>query len=143
MMLLSLLMLASAAAPASEPGPVLRVEVPNLRGNRGDLIVMVFPESAAGDYPTKYASAIVTRTVRLSEHTGPIVVEGLAPGRYALRVHHDENADGKLQKRLFRPQEGLAFSSGAKLRWNGPPKFKDAVFELAGEVTQRVVMTYP
>jgi len=138
MTLLTLLLLASA------PAPVLRVEVPNLRGTRGgDLIVMVFPELAADDYPTKYQSALMTRTFRVSELSGPILLEGLAPGRYALRVHHDENADGKLQKRLFIPKEGLAFSNGAALSWNGPPAFSDAAFELSGDATQRVLMTYP
>jgi uncharacterized protein (DUF2141 family) len=141
MMLLALLMLVGAAAP--EAPPVLRLEVQNLRNTRGNLIIMVFPQSAAGDFPTKYQGALITRTVRLSELTGPILLEGLAPGRYALRVHHDENADGKLQKRLFIPKEGLAFSNGAALRWSGPPSFSEAAFELSGDVTQTVVVTYP
>lgn len=110
-----LLMLLLASAPV--PPPVLRLEVQNLRNTRGNLIVMVFPQSAAGDFPTKYQRALVTRTVVLSELTGPILLEGLAPG--------------------------LAFSNGAALRWSGPPSFSDAAFELAGDVTQKVVVTYP
>lgn len=145
MSLLLLMLLASAPVPAPAPvrTPVLTVEVQKLRGTRGHLVVMVFPERAAKDFPTRYPAALVTRTFALSEGAGPFVLEGLPPGRYALRVHHDENADGQLQKRLFIPQEGLAFSGGATLRWSGPPSFSEAAFLLSGDVTQTVVLTYP
>lgn len=131
-----------AVALAAEPH-VLTLEVSGLRSAEGHLVVMVFAESAAEAYPTRYAAAQVTRTVPLSDTRASVAIEGLAPGRYAVRVHHDENGDGKLQKRLLVPREGLGFSAGARLSWNGPPSFSDAALRLTGDLHEAIVVRYP
>lgn len=58
-----------------------------------------------------------------------IVLEGVPPGRYALQAIHDENADGDLNRTGLLPDEGLAFSRDAPMRF-GPPRFEDAAFDL-------------
>lgn len=44
----------------------------------------------------------------------------------AIKIHHDENRDGKVTKNWTRiwPKEGLGFSNGQKLTLTGPPNFK-------------------
>ena len=52
------------------------------------------------------------------------------PGRYAIALLHDENANGKADRALgMMPKEGFGFSRDAKVRM-GPPKFSDAAFEV-------------
>ena len=62
-------------------------------------------------------------------------------GRYAVSVVHDENSNGKLDKRLLMPREGYGFSRNAPVRF-GPPKFGAAAFEVAGDVTQSLRIRY-
>ncbi|MCH2487625.1 MAG: DUF2141 domain-containing protein [Erythrobacter sp.] len=51
----------------------------------------------------------------------------VAPGRYAVALLHDENANGKPDLALgMVPKEGFGFSRDAKVQM-GPPKFDDAV----------------
>jgi uncharacterized protein (DUF2141 family) len=55
-------------------------------------------------------------------------------GRYAISLIHDENANGKLDKRLMIPREGFGFSHDAPVVM-GPPRFDSAAFPVgeAGE----------
>ena len=56
---------------------------------------------------------------------------GVAPGRYAIALLHDENSNGKADRALgMMPKEGFGFSRDAKVRM-GPPRFEEAVFEVA------------
>jgi len=51
------------------------------------------------------------------------------PGRYAIALFHDENANGRLDKVLMVPTEGFGFSRDAPVRF-GPPRFAAAAFAL-------------
>jgi len=54
----------------------------------------------------------------------------VAQGRYAIALIHDENGNGKLDKRLMIPREGFGFSQDAPVVM-GPPKFDKAAFAVA------------
>ena len=59
-----------------------------------------------------------------------ILVRGVPPGRYGAQAFHDENANGKVDRRLFGiPKEGVGFSNDAKIRM-APPKFSEAAFDV-------------
>lgn len=56
--------------------------------------------------------------------------EGVAPGRYAVAVHHDANGNGRLDRNLFGiPTEGTGFSRNPQTTM-GPPAFDDAAVEI-------------
>ena len=66
--------------------------------------------------------------VKVPAHEGArIAFAPVAPGRYAIALFHDENANGRLDKRLMVPREGYGFSRDAPVRF-GPPSFKNAAF---------------
>lgn len=75
----------------------------------------------------------------------PLVFDftGVAPGRYAIALLHDENGNGKADKALgMLPKEGFGFSHDAPLRM-GPPSFASAAFEVRDTtVTQSIRMRY-
>ena len=68
---------------------------------------------------------------------------GAVPGgRYAIALFHDENANGKLDKRLIFPREGFGFSRNAPVGL-GPPSFASAAFAVnAGGEHQSIRMRY-
>ena len=63
-------------------------------------------------------------------------------GTYAIALIHDENGNGKLDKRLIMPAEGFGFSRNAPVRF-GPPSFASAAFAVDGdEQRQTIRMRY-
>ncbi|WP_343033356.1 DUF2141 domain-containing protein [Altericroceibacterium indicum] len=63
----------------------------------------------------------------------------VAPGRYAIAVLHDENSNGKADRALLMmPKEGFGFSRDAKV-FMGPPKFKDAAFDVNHVPVRQVI----
>lgn len=67
---------------------------------------------------------------------------GLAAGRYAISVLHDENGDGKMNKTLMLPKEGFGFSRDAPVRM-GPPSFGAAAFDVGtGRVNSTIRIRY-
>ena len=58
----------------------------------------------------------------------------LAPGEYAISVHHDSNGNGKMDTRRFPPipKEPVGASNNARPGF-GPPKYRDAKFTVGEE----------
>lgn len=57
---------------------------------------------------------------------------GLAPGQYAIKIMHDENNNGKLDRNMLGiPSEGYGFSNNAGQF--GPASFADAAFTVSGD----------
>jgi len=66
----------------------------------------------------------------------------VSPGRYAVSLFHDENANGKLDKMVMIPREGFGFSRDAPVHF-GPPSFSAAAFDVgAMPVRQAIRMRY-
>ncbi|WP_439108068.1 DUF2141 domain-containing protein [Congregibacter sp.] len=69
--------------------------------------------------------------------TGPkarLIFSDLAPGAYAVKVYHDENANGLLDTNMLGiPSEGYGFSNYQ--RTLGQPDFDESLIMLDGETT--------
>ena len=70
-----------------------------------------------------------------------MTIQGVPDGVYAVQAFHDEDSDGDLDRRGFRPDEGLAFSNDARMR-RGPPRFRDAAVRVAGDGRITLQMRY-
>ena len=78
----------------------------------------------------------------VAARAGAIRLSGLAPGRYALSLIHDENGNGRLDTVAGIPKEGFGFSRNPAIRF-GPPRFSAVQFDLAaGEARQTVRVRY-
>ena len=53
-------------------------------------------------------------------------------GNVLVALIHDENANGKMDMRLFLPREGFGFSRNPKIRM-GPPKFESSQFTVGAQ----------
>lgn len=128
-------------AQAAPPMPVdVNVAVTNLRSAKGQLMVCLTQNPKA--FPDCSKDGAAQRKLVPLGNAGSIIFGNVAPGIYAIAIVHDENANEKMDLRLFVPREGFAFSRNPKIGF-GPPKFKSASFEVGSNpVSQSVKMKY-
>ena len=104
----------------------ISLTVQDVRSDQGQVKLMLF-EREEGFRKEDKARQIMALPAAKGEMQARF--QGLPPGRYAVVVYHDENADGKLNLRFgMFPKEGYGLSNNTKP--SGPPKFRDAAFDL-------------
>lgn len=125
-----------ALSGATQPGSQVSATVTGLRSAEGQVLACLTAMPAAfpkcekdPDARTLIAPAAATVTLEFGS---------VPSGNYAIALVHDENANGKLDKRLMMPREGFGFSRDAPVRL-GPPSFKSASFEVDTEDTRQVI----
>jgi len=124
--------LAASATPllggATMPAPsTVTVNIDGLRSTRGLIQACLTGNPEA--FPDCQKDPLA-RHVTVAAADGPSVVfHRVLPGRYAIALFHDENANGRLDKLLMVPREGFGFSRDAPVRF-GPPRFDAAEFPL-------------
>lgn len=100
------------------------------------LFVAIYPSSAR--FMTHDDKAIYRRIVATGDTTTLQVAE-IPPGMYAITVYADLNGNGKLDSNLLGiPKEPTGFSRDASSRF-GPPKFKEAAFDIGEDVTSHTI----
>ncbi len=106
--------------------PKLTVDVQNIGSSKGTIRVAVYRPCTG--FPEK-CTPLDTQT--LPARTGTVrATFSLPPGPYAVAVYHDQNANGKLDKRLFGiPKEPYGLSNNFRPKLS-PPKFADCQFEV-------------
>ena len=119
-------MILTLAAPAgASPEGDVSATVIDLRSSKGEVLACLttrpdtFPECNR-DPKARMLRLPAAPTVLLD--FGPVPA-----GRYAISLFHDENGNGRLDKRLFMPREGYGFSRNAPVMM-GPPRFASAAF---------------
>jgi uncharacterized protein (DUF2141 family) len=106
----------------------LTVRVSGLRSNQGKVLVALFASERG--FPGDAAHAVHSATASVDGGAAELTFRGLARGRYAVSVLHDENASGALDTGFLGiPSEGLGASNAAQGRF-GPADFEDASFAL-------------
>lgn len=126
---LALLLLISGPGPTDGTGEEGRlvVELKGLKSPRGSVALALFDDAESFD---SRRDAVRSEFVPLRKKRLRWVVDGLAPGHYALVAYHDRNDNGELDRRAFGiPAEPYAFSNDARGRF-GPPGFEAARFEI-------------
>jgi len=118
------------------------VTVTDLRNSDGQVVALVF--NRADGFPLKANRAALVVAGTIQGRVGTVNVGSLPCGGYAVALFHDENGNLKLDTHWFGPpREGLAASNDAKGSF-GPPKYKDARFQLtAPGQAIRARMAYP
>ena len=114
---------------AGEKRGVIKVQVQKLRSSNGQVILSLF--NSPEGFPGKRDKALLkTQTDAIKDGAAVAEFKDVPYGVYAVGVLHDENSNGVMDKKyIFIPAEGVGASRDAKSVM-GPPKFKDAQFEL-------------
>lgn len=127
------LALSIAAAPAAS-AETLNIDVTNIKSATGKVFVALFDAGGfAGNTSLQGTQVDVTGdTVRVS-------FDGVAPGIYGIKLYHDVNGNGKLDRNLIgMPSEPYGFSNDAPARM-GPPRWSDAAFEHTGAAAVQTI----
>ncbi|QJB68698.1 DUF2141 domain-containing protein [Parasphingorhabdus halotolerans] len=116
------------------------VSISNIRSQKGDVLVCL---SNNPKYFPDCSKDKAARKIKVSAaNAGNVKITGVKPGTYAIALVHDENANGKMDLRLFLPREGFGFSRNPKIGM-GPPKFKSAQFTVGqDDADYAVTMKY-
>jgi uncharacterized protein (DUF2141 family) len=126
--LAAVLLFASLATVAAADAETLTVKVAGLHGTAGTLHVMAWIESDG--FPMQPEKAVARKVVPITGPRLDVVFSGLARGVYAVAAYQDANGNGRLDRSVLGwPTEPVGASNGAT-GVMGPPKFKDAAFQL-------------
>ncbi|HEX8058602.1 MAG TPA: DUF2141 domain-containing protein [Novosphingobium sp.] len=116
--------LLTGATVATPEGDVSATVI-DLRSSKGEVLACLTTRPDAFPDCNRDPKA---RTLRMSAARSVVLDFGPVPaGRYAISLFHDENGNGRLDKRLMIPREGYGFSRNAPVMM-GPPRFASAVF---------------
>lgn len=131
-----------AGEPAGRSA-VLKVRIDGLRSTRGKILAYAWNQ---GDgFPSEKQKTLTIAEVAIRGAQAEIDVEVPASEkRLAISVMHDENGNGKMDSTLLGiPLEGYATSNNVPHSMIGPPRFKDAEFEMrASAADVRIKMLY-
>ena len=134
----SCLLAAALGVPAQAASETLTIVIEDIRDASGTVQVQVLAGQAqfeGGGVAAQFIEVAVEGSLTLA-------ADGLAPGEYAIRVMHDLNGNDELDANFVGlPTEPYGFSNNAKGRF-GPAQWKDARFELDGDVAQVIRLVH-
>jgi uncharacterized protein (DUF2141 family) len=129
------------SSESDELNNTVHIAVTGFRNDIGILVVSICDDGEG--FPGNKEHIVKTVKVHIDKKSAHCEIAGLQPGTYAIIVHHDEDEDGKIKSNIIKiPKEGLGASNNAKMKF-GPPKWKDAKFEVGTAPTvQKIVLKY-
>ena len=129
-LLLGIVLSVAAEAPSGD----MTVRVDGFESDNGAVVIGLFiseetydADQGGGEEDSKQAYQSVTTAVHdgRAEH----VFEQLPYGEYALKLYHDENGNGKLDRNFIGiPKESYGFSNNPRT-FAGPASYRQALFE--------------
>lgn len=119
----------------------LTIEVDGLNSQNGEVCLKLF--SASSGFPYTNNNVVEKQCVKITNNPLTITLNEIPSGSYAAAIFHDIYGDRKLRRNsLGMPTEGYGFSNNPIVR-NGPPKYGDCVFVVAGsDTTIKIQMNY-
>lgn len=115
---------------AQQTGTMI-IEVGSMRNDNGVVAVAIF--SGEEGFPGSEGNIIQSGTAKIKGGKASLEFSDIPFGEYAISAYHDENANDDLDTNWIGiPKEGVGASNNAKGKM-GPPKYKDARFELDKE----------
>jgi uncharacterized protein (DUF2141 family) len=123
--------LAGAAGPAATAPQTSDVTITATDLRNGHGVVRACMTGEVAHFPSCKNPAASNKAIGDAAGSVTLTFRDVKPGRYAIALLHDENANGKADRAaMMIPTEGFGFSRDAKVRF-GPPKFADAAFDVA------------
>ena len=130
---LSLFFICNSSFTDENPATLV-VELKNFHANLGGTIYLMLVDK--NDQPV----AKLTQAAKGKNFVFPF--KNLPAGEYAVRVYHDENNNGQLDKGVFgQPTEGWGVSNDARGFMSAPP-FKKMLVKVSSETHIAVTIEY-
>jgi uncharacterized protein (DUF2141 family) len=123
MKLILLLVLMAMSATVSAQTARLLVHIGRFENDNGTVHVTLKDSSR---------KIVAEKKVPISNESAEVTFDKLQPGRYAIRVYHDENGNGKLDRALLGIRKESWGVSNDSLQTFGPARFRKMLFEVRG-----------
>lgn len=118
---------AQSSSSIRKDSNTLLIEIRDIRSSKGQIGVLVFNKDAG--FPSAAELAIYKGFVPAREGVLTFEVKGIATGKIAVAVMHDENNNSLLDTNFLGiPKEGTGVSNNAT-SFFGPPDFADCSFD--------------
>ncbi len=128
---------AAAAAQSANPPANLELNFNGIETPKGNIMIALFDSEEA------YNSDKAIRTIAAPADKADVktLVNGLVPGRYAIKSFHDIDSNNQMGTNPYgMPTEPFAFSNNARGQM-GPASWKDAAFDIkAGSNTAAITI---
>jgi uncharacterized protein (DUF2141 family) len=122
----------------------LTVHVEGLRNLNGDVVFALYNKE--GSIPDeKYKNYFKIGTSKINKNnTAVFTFTNLPKGVYAVNILHDENKNGKIDKKFMLPlpKEGIGFSNYESIGLSNRPKFSKASFEINSNLSVNIKVIY-
>ena len=119
----------------------LTITVKDLRNSKGVVQFSIYNKE--GSIPDeKYKKYYKKDSIAINDRTATITFNGLPKGRYAINILHDENKNGKVDKKFILPKEGIGFSNYESIGMSNRPKFSKASFEVSSNIEKVITIIY-
>ena len=119
----------------------LTIEVNNLRNANG--VVQFALYNKDGSIPDeKFEKYYKIGKGEIVNGSSAITFDNIPIGRYAVNILHDENKNGKIDKRFILPIEGIGFSNFQSIGLTNRPNFSKASFEVKENKSIHVKVIY-
>jgi len=131
--------MAALAAVVDPQAADLTVHIANVRNGKG--VVHACLTRDRRHFPDCRGDPLAVRST-VSAGSAVLRFPGLAAGRYAVTLFHDENRNQRLDMLMGIPREGFGFSGNPRIRF-GAPRFKDVTIAIPpGQTVQTIRMQY-
>ena len=119
----------------------VRVVVKGIKPVKGNVGLLIF--NSKQGFPSDERKALKQSVIQVTASTMEYVFEGLAPGKYAVAIIHDENSNRKLDTNFMGiPREGYGVSNNI-VNMFSPPGFDESSFTLKpGTLTTEINVHY-
>lgn len=136
-----LILLLSSLNSGKEVTFSLTVEVDELRNSDGTVQFALYNRADA--FPDEhFKKCLKVLPGKIINGSSSVTFENLPEGKYAINVLHDENTDGRINKGLIFPKEGIGFSNYESLGFSNRPSFDKAYINLSGDLKISVKIIY-
>jgi len=124
------------AAESSKGSALLIIEVTNIKAVTGTLYVAIYdsPESYNND------KMYIKQRVPVLDETVSIKFKDIPCGEYGIKIFHDINSNGKLDRSFIGiPKEPFGFSKNPEIK-RGPPDFSELKFAFCKDKNQTITI---
>jgi len=121
----------------------LTVKANSLENSEGSVIFALYNKD--GSIPDeKFRDYYIKEVVKIESRNAEFTFNNLPVGRYAIAILHDENNNGKLDKKFMflLPNEGIGFSNYDDFGLTNRPNFKKASFNVNKDTVIAVKIIY-
>ena len=119
----------------------LTIKVDELSNSKG--VVQFALYNKEGSIPDEEFKAYYKKQdAKINNDTSSTTFKDLPKGIYAINILHDENKNGKIDKKFILPVEGIGFSNFTNIGLANRPNFPKASFKLSSDTTVAIKVIY-